>query len=184
MDSVVRRKYLDICRANFDRIQGARRAAYPLRYVSAGATQKPVKRGPARREGSSLADFRRTPTKRTAEGTPASSFDANWLKSEPSNVKVFTTHHTRYKIFETDQFVKDLEKDFSGQKNRIKEKLLSYVYPQLREQPFFGKNIKKLVNFNPDTWRYRIGDHRFFYCIDENRKIVFMLTADNRSDAY
>lgn len=90
----------------------------------------------------------------------------------------------KYRVFETDQFRKDLEKDFSGQKARIKEKLLSNVYPQLREQPFYGKNIKKLVNFNPDTWRYRIGDYRFFYYIDEPRKIVFMLTADNRSDAY
>lgn len=89
-----------------------------------------------------------------------------------------------YRVFETEQFEKDLNKDFSGQSKRIKHKLLAYVYPQLKEQPFFGKNIKKLTNYTPPTWRYRIGDYRFFYTIDDKRKIIIMLTADNRSDAY
>ncbi|MCB4791220.1 MAG: type II toxin-antitoxin system RelE/ParE family toxin [Elusimicrobia bacterium] len=90
----------------------------------------------------------------------------------------------QYRIFETGQFINDLEKDFSGQKKRICKKLLDYVYPQLKAQPFYGKNINKLVNYHPETWRYRIGDYRFFYSIDEKNRIVFMLTADNRSEAY
>ena len=44
--------------------------------------------------------------------------------------------------------------------------------------------IKKLRNYKPDTWRYRIGDYRFFYEIDDKEKIVFMIAADNRGDAY
>lgn len=89
-----------------------------------------------------------------------------------------------YKIFETDQFETDLNKDFSGQGRRIRHKLHTYAYPQLKDQPFFGKNIKKLINFQPPTWRYRIGDYRFFYTIDDKKKIVIMLTANNRSNAY
>jgi len=90
----------------------------------------------------------------------------------------------KFKIFETNQFLKGLEHDFSGQQGRIKTKLLNYVYPQLKQNPYFGKNIKKLVNYNPDTWRYRIGSYRFFYEIDDKNKIVFMISVDNRQNAY
>ena len=89
-----------------------------------------------------------------------------------------------YRIFETAQFIKDLEQDFSGQQKKIRNKLLNYVYPQLKQQPYFGKNIKKLVNFDPGTWRYRAGDYRFFYTIDDKEKIINMIAADNRADAY
>jgi mRNA interferase RelE/StbE len=90
----------------------------------------------------------------------------------------------KFRIFETNQFLKDLEQDFSGQQERIKTKLVNYVYPQLKQNPYFGKNIKKLVNYNPDIWRYRISSYRFFYEIDDQNKIVFMISVDNRQNAY
>ena len=90
----------------------------------------------------------------------------------------------KFRIFETDQFLKGLEQDFSGQQERIKKKLLNYVYPQLKLNPYFGKNIKKLVTYKPDTWRYRIGSYRFFYEIEDRDKIVFMISSDNRQNAY
>ena len=90
----------------------------------------------------------------------------------------------KFRIFETDQFLKGLEQDFSGQQERIKIKLLNYVYPQLKQNPYFGKNIKKLANYKPDTWRYRIGSHRFFNQVDSQSKIVFMISVDNRQNAY
>ncbi|MBI4650101.1 type II toxin-antitoxin system RelE/ParE family toxin [Candidatus Desantisbacteria bacterium] len=89
-----------------------------------------------------------------------------------------------FKIFETSQFVNGLKQDFSGQQERMKRKLESYVYPQLKQNPYFGKHIKKLVNYTPETWRYRIGDYRFFYAVDTSKKIVFMLTVDHRGSAY
>ena len=90
----------------------------------------------------------------------------------------------KFRIFETDQFLKGLEQDFSGQQERIKKKLLNYVYPQLKLNPYFGKNIKKLVTYKLDTWRYRIGSYRFFYEIEDRDKIVFMISSDNRQNAY
>lgn len=86
----------------------------------------------------------------------------------------------KFKVFETGQFLKDLGQDFSGQHERIRRKLLTYVYPQLKQNPYFGKNIKKLPNYQPQTWRYRIGDYRFLYTIDDHKKIVFMITVDHR----
>jgi len=89
-----------------------------------------------------------------------------------------------FRIFETDQFIEDLSADFKGRREKIKDKLLRYVYPQLRGNPYFGKNIKKLKNYTPEIWRYRIGDYRFFYELDEEDSIVYMIAAESRKDSY
>lgn len=90
----------------------------------------------------------------------------------------------KYRIFETEQFFGDLTQDFEGQGERLRKKLLEYVYPQLRNNPYLGKNIKKLKNYKPDTWRYRIGNYRFFYEINEKERMVYMIAADARKDSY
>lgn len=89
-----------------------------------------------------------------------------------------------YRVFETEQFQDDLEHHLGSRKEKIEEKLRSFVYPQLRFQPHYGKNIKKLKAFKPESWRYRIGEFRFFYEIDESRKIVFMIVAETRQKSY
>jgi len=90
----------------------------------------------------------------------------------------------KFRIFETNQFLKDLKLDFGGRREKIKTKLKLYVYPQLRQNPYFGRNIKKLRAYRPDTWRYRIGDYRFFYTIDKRENIVSMIASDTREDSY
>ncbi len=90
----------------------------------------------------------------------------------------------KFRVFETDQFIDDLSLCFGGRIEKIGEKLLNYVYPQLRENPFFGKNIKKLKNYKPETWRYRIGDYRFFYEINEKELMVSMIAVEARKDSY
>jgi mRNA interferase RelE/StbE len=67
---------------------------------------------------------------------------------------------------------------------RIEAKLRDYVYPLLRENPYFGPNIKRLKNWTPPTWRYRVGEWRFFYEVDDEERIVFMIAADHRKQAY
>jgi len=89
-----------------------------------------------------------------------------------------------YRIFETEQFQKDLKHIALSGQRKLTQKLHEFVYPQLGEHPHFGPNIKKLKGFDPETWRYRIGAWRFFYEIDEKEKIVFMLAASHRSSAY
>ena len=89
-----------------------------------------------------------------------------------------------YRIFVTKQFEKDLEKITQFGRRKIAKKLSDFVYPQLRQHPHFGPNIKKLKDFMPDTWRYRIGAWRFFYEIDEKEKIIYMVAASHRGSAY
>lgn len=63
-------------------------------------------------------------------------------------------------------------------------KLRQVVYPQLARHPHFGPNVRKLQGYDPETWRYRIGAWRFFYEIDDQEKIVFLVTASHRGSAY
>jgi mRNA interferase RelE/StbE len=89
-----------------------------------------------------------------------------------------------FRIFETDQFLADLRSRLGSRQEKIIARLRADVYPQLRLQPYFGRNIKKLKAYRPETWRYRIGMFRFFYEIDDSRKIVFMIAADTRQSSY
>ena len=91
---------------------------------------------------------------------------------------------TDYRVFETDQFQKDLGHIARSGMPKLVNKLHEYVYPQLRSNPIWGTNIKRLKGGHSDTWRYRIGAWRFFYKIDEKRRIVYMLAASHRSSAY
>jgi mRNA interferase RelE/StbE len=89
-----------------------------------------------------------------------------------------------YRIFETDEFQKQLKKITPRQRKAVEKKLADYVFPQLRTAPYYGPNIKKLRGYDPETWRYRIGNYRVFYCVDEEEGIVFVITIDDRKDAY
>ena len=66
----------------------------------------------------------------------------------------------------------------------LQAKLQSHAYPQLRQEPHLGPNIRKLHGYRPTTWLFRIGRYRLFYLVDEERHVVFMLTVDDRRDAY
>ncbi len=91
---------------------------------------------------------------------------------------------TSYRIFETNEFIKKIEKLSQRNKSFIEKKLTHYIYPQLKEEPHYGNNIKKLVDYKPATWRYRIGNFRLFYVIEESEKIIYILSIDLRKDAY
>lgn len=91
---------------------------------------------------------------------------------------------SEFRIFETDEFLKGLKKLASRDAAFLRRKLDSFVYPQLKVEPFWGNNIKKLQGYTPDTWRYRIGKFRVFYVVDQEDQILYILTVDDRKDAY
>ncbi|MFQ5792404.1 MAG: type II toxin-antitoxin system RelE/ParE family toxin [Acidobacteriota bacterium] len=91
---------------------------------------------------------------------------------------------SEYRVFETTQFTKDLREIAKAGQPEVVRKLKRVVYLQLRQHPHFGPNIRKLKGYTPDTWRYRIGAWRFFYEIDENERVVFMIAASHRGSAY
>ena len=91
---------------------------------------------------------------------------------------------SNYQIFETNEFLKKIEKISNRDQTFIESKLLQHIYPQLKEEPHYGNNIKKLIDYKPETWRYRIGKYRLFYIIDEREKTIFITSLDLRKDAY
>lgn len=91
---------------------------------------------------------------------------------------------SEFRLFETGQFLDDLERISPARREKLAARLRDMVYPQLRAQPYFGANIKKLRGFKPETWRYRIGPYRFFYVVDDKERIVSMVAADSRQAAY
>ena len=87
----------------------------------------------------------------------------------------------RYKIAETEQYSRKINaRKFS----RLYKKIFEDVYPILRDNPFFGGNIKKLRGKYKDMYRFRMGDYRLFYKTDEKRSIIFMIDIESRQDAY
>ena len=89
-----------------------------------------------------------------------------------------------YQLFLTEEFDSSLDKIAQPNRERIEKKLLAYAGPQLKSEPHFGLNIKKLRGYDPETWRYRIGNYRVFNLIDEKEQIVKALSIEHRKNAY
>jgi mRNA interferase RelE/StbE len=86
-----------------------------------------------------------------------------------------------YRIAETATFKKGLEtQDYQ----RHYKKLTENVYARLKENPYYGPNIKRLKGELKSVFRYRIGDYRLFYTVDPEKKYVYILTLRNRKDSY
>jgi mRNA interferase RelE/StbE len=86
-----------------------------------------------------------------------------------------------FKIAETETFTKKISSvRFKSQYNKI----VDYIYPILRENSFFGPNIKKLKGSYKNVFRFRIGNSRLFYTISEETVIVFIIDIEDRKDAY
>lgn len=89
-----------------------------------------------------------------------------------------------YKVFIAQEYDQKLKKFSKKDQELITKKMKEYVIPQLQSEPYFGVNIKKLKNYDPPTWRYRIGNYRIFYEINSETKEVDILTIYQRKDAY
>lgn len=87
-------------------------------------------------------------------------------------------------IYESEQFRKNLKKLGKRPEKIIDKKLIEYIIPILKKAPRIGPNIKKLKGYSPETWRYRFGDYRIFYQILDDDNEIWLLTVDNRRDAY
>jgi mRNA interferase RelE/StbE len=77
-----------------------------------------------------------------------------------------------YKIAETETFEKKIK---SPKYNHLYKRIFEYVYPLLRENPFYGSNIKKLRGEYKEVYRYRIGNYRLFYKVVEDAVMIFII---------
>ena len=91
-----------------------------------------------------------------------------------------TTPLYDFQISETSEFIKQKEK----LDTKLYTKIKNIVYPQLRENPFYGSNIKKLKGKLDGYYRYRIGIYGLFYLIETGKILVVMTSIKHRQKAY
>jgi mRNA interferase RelE/StbE len=89
-----------------------------------------------------------------------------------------------YRLRITPEFDRAMTRLPENEQKRLWGKIESHIARQLKNEPHFGTNIKKLKDFHPETWRFRIGNYRLFYIIDEAEHIVSLTTLSLRKDAY
>jgi len=87
---------------------------------------------------------------------------------------------SKFQIAETSTFEKSKKKI----DKKLYEKIKKFVYPQLRENPFFGSNIKKLKDNLEGYYRYRVGNYRLFYLIEDEKLIIVVVDFKHRQQAY
>ncbi len=85
-----------------------------------------------------------------------------------------------FNIAETKEFQKNIAK----LETKIYTKIKTIVYPRLRKNPHFGPNIKKLKGELAGVYRYRVGNYRLFYVIEEEKLIVIATSIAHRQGAY
>lgn len=86
-----------------------------------------------------------------------------------------------YKIAEAGFFRKKIQRI---EYRKLYKKIKLLIYPQLRANPHFSPQIKKLKGDFKNIYRYRIADYRLFYVIDDEKKVVVILEFHHRKDAY
>ena len=85
-----------------------------------------------------------------------------------------------FKIAET----KNFQKIKKGIDKKIYDKIVNIVYPQLRLNPYYGTNIKKIKGKFEGYYRYRIGNYRLFYLIEDEKVLVIVTDFRHRQNAY
>ena len=61
---------------------------------------------------------------------------------------------------------------------------LAKCFARLEADPRAGNNVRALTGLLAGRWRYRVGDHRVVYWIDDTSAIVSVVTIANRKDVY
>ena len=88
---------------------------------------------------------------------------------------------SRYAIAETDTFLKVVRKNKALY--AVYPKICDVVYAVLQREPYFGPNIKRLKGEFNGFSRYRVGEYRVFYTINEEDTVVVVADVKSRQQA-
>ncbi len=91
-----------------------------------------------------------------------------------------TSPLSNFQIAETKTFIKSKKK----LDPKLYRKITEIVYPQLKANPFYGPNIKKLKDNLEGFYRYRLGNYRLFYLIENEQLLVVIVDFKHRQSAY
>ncbi len=79
---------------------------------------------------------------------------------------------------------KNFEKVKTKLDKKLYKKIKNIIYPQLKTNPFYGTNIKKLKGDLEGYYRYRLGNYRLFYLIENEKVLVIVVDFLHRQKAY
>ena len=82
-----------------------------------------------------------------------------------------------YKIL----FDRKAEKDLRRIDRKWQKKILEAIEKKLSNDPYSGKRL--LGDWSP-LFRYRVGDYRIIYDIDEDKIIIEVIRVRHRKDVY
>jgi mRNA interferase RelE/StbE len=91
---------------------------------------------------------------------------------------------SEYRLFETANFQRELARLGPTAAERIRTTLEDRAYPALRAAPRQVPSSARLKDWDPPTWRLRIGSYRLFYRIDDEERVVWLVGVSHRKDAY
>ena len=75
------------------------------------------------------------------------------------------------------------QKTYQQVNNSLVSKL-NRCFEQLSQNPYQHPNIKRLKGKLKGRFRYRIGDYRIVYKIDDEKKLVTILLIASRGEVY
>jgi mRNA interferase RelE/StbE len=75
-------------------------------------------------------------------------------------------------------------KRFFERANVDLQRRLDRCFDRLKVEPHEGGNIKLLTGNLAGHYRYRVGDYRVVYRIEEDRLLVLVILIAHRSEAY
>lgn len=84
---------------------------------------------------------------------------------------------SRYKI----EYAKSVVKDLKKIPHDIRQKALQIVEGELAFDPHKGS---PLTGPYKGLWKYRVGDYRIIYSIEEKRVVIFVLRIRHRKNVY
>jgi mRNA interferase RelE/StbE len=61
---------------------------------------------------------------------------------------------------------------------------LAKCFEQLEQEPHHHPNVKPLSGNLAGLYRYRVGDYRVIYRIDEQQRVVLVVIIAHRSEVY
>ena len=73
---------------------------------------------------------------------------------------------------------------FYNQCDKPVAKKLARCFQSLERKPREGNNVKALTGKFAGSYRYRVGDLRVIYTINDRAVTVFVITIAKRSDVY
>lgn len=79
---------------------------------------------------------------------------------------------------------KNFEKLKAKIDKKLYQKIVNNVYPQLKSNPFYGTNIKKLKGEFEGYYRYRVGNYRLFYLVVDEKVIIVVTDFKHRQSSY